>query len=105
MKFEQILNNVREQVIAFFSNFSKTTADTFNWLGVIVLHCSTIPSLLALKSGLSDHLPPLELVFLLWVVLLLLFMRSAILKDMLMVITIGIGFAIQALFLGIIFFQ
>lgn len=104
MKFEIILNNIKEQIIKFFSNFSKTTADTFNWIGVIVLHCSTIPSLLALKSGLTDDVPPLDIVFLLWIGLLLLFMRSAILRDMLMVITIGVGFAVQALLIGTIFF-
>jgi len=104
VKFEDILNNVKDQVIKFFSNFSQATADTFNWIGVIVIHCATIPSLLALKSGLTDDVPPLDIVVLIWAGLLFLFIRSAILRDMLMVITIGIGFAIQALLLGTIFF-
>ena len=104
MKIELILNKIRVQVIKFFNSFSAATADTFNWLGVLVLHCATIPSLLAIKSGITDNLPPLDLVLLLWIGLLLLFMRAAILKDMLIVITIGIGFAIQALLISTIFF-
>jgi hypothetical protein len=104
-KFERVLNNTREMVIKFFSNFSKTTADTLGWLAIIVLHASTVPGLLAVKAGISDSMPPLELVAFLWVGLLLYFIRSAIIKDMLNVITIGVGFAIQALLLGLIFFQ
>ena len=105
VKFETILNSFRENITKFFANFNKTTADTFGWLSVIVLHAATIPSLLAVKTGLSDRMPPLDLVTLLWLGLLLYFIRSAIIKDMLVVITIGIGFAVQALLLGFIFFQ
>lgn len=104
-KFERVLNNTREMVVKFFSNFSKTTADTLGWLSIIVLHASTVPGLLAVKAGISDRMPPLELVAFLWVGLLLYFIRSAIIKDMLNVITIGVGFALQALLLGLIFFQ
>jgi hypothetical protein len=49
-------------------------------------------------------MPPLELVAFLWIGLLLYFIRSAIIKDMLMVVTIGFGFAIQAVMLGLIYF-
>lgn len=105
IKFENILNSIRESVTKFFENFNKTTADTFAWLSVIVLHAATIPSFLAVKTGLSDRLPSLDLVALVWLGLLLYFIRSAIIKDMLAVITIGVGFAIQALLLGFIFFQ
>jgi hypothetical protein len=49
-------------------------------------------------------MPPLDITLMLWFGLLLYFIKSAILKDMLMVVTIGIGFAIQAILLGLIFF-
>ena len=62
IKFENILNSIRESVTKFFENFNKTTADTFAWLSVIVLHAATIPSFLAVKTGLSDRLPSLDLV-------------------------------------------
>ena len=91
IKFENILNSIRESVTKFFENFNKTTADTFAWLSVIVLHAATIPSFLAVKTGLSDRLPSLDLVALVWLGLLLYFIRSAIIKDMLAVITIGVG--------------
>lgn len=103
--WEFILNKSREKVVNFFSKLSRTTAETFAWLAIIVFNCATIPGFLAVKSGLSDKLPPIELVSIMWVGLLLYFIRSAIIKDMLAVVTIGIGFAVQALFLGFIFFQ
>lgn len=101
---EKVLNNVKDGIVRFFANFNRTTADTFAWLCIIVLNCATVPSFLAVKSGLSDKMPPLDLVLLLWMGLLLYFIRSAILKDMLAVVTIGVGFAVQAVLLGIIFF-
>jgi hypothetical protein len=49
-------------------------------------------------------MPPLDIILMLWTGLLLYFVKSAILKDMLMVVTIGFGFAIQAVMLGLIYF-
>lgn len=95
---------VKDSVIKFFQSLNKPTADTFAWLSMVVLNCATIPSFLAVKSGLTDKMPPLDLVIILWVGLLLYFIRSAILKDMLMVVTLGIGFALQSIALGLIFF-
>lgn len=101
---DNVVTRARKATQEFFATFSQSTADTFSWLAIIVLNFATIPSLLAVKTGLSDRLPPLELTLLVWLGLLLYFIRSAILKDMLMIITIGFGFAIQAIMLGIIFF-
>ena len=103
-KIKEIWETVREKFVNFFLSLNKPTADTFAWLSMVVLNCATIPSFLAIKSGLTDKMPPLDLVLILWTGLLLYFIRSAILKDMIMVVTLGIGFAIQAISLGIIFF-
>lgn len=103
-KFVNFLNSFRQFFVSMFANFSQNTADTFAWLAILVLNCATIPSLLAVKTGLSDKMPSLDLTLLLWAGILLFFIRSAILKDMLMVLTIGFGFAIQAILLGLIFF-
>lgn len=104
-KVGEILNSFKEAVVKFFANFNRVTAETFGWLAAIVLHASTIPGFLAVKSGLTDNMPPFDLVALLWLGMLFFFIRSAIIKDMLMVVTIGVGFAVQALLLGAIFFQ
>jgi hypothetical protein len=87
------------------ATISKISVETFGWLGVVVLHSATIPSLLAVMSGLTDTFPPVDLVLLVWTGLFLLFVKAAVQKDMLNLVTIGFGFAVQAVMLALIFFK
>jgi len=90
----------------FLSNhLSKISADTLGWLAAIVLHCATVPSLLALMTGLSDRVPSLDVVAFLWAGLVLLFLRAIVLKDTLNIITIGLGFIVQAGLMALILFR
>jgi hypothetical protein len=81
------------------------SAETFGWLAVIVLHASTIPSLFAIMAGLTDRMPAVDLVLLVWAGLSLLFVKAAVQKDMLNLVTIGIGFIAQAVMMALIFFK
>lgn len=87
------------------NKFSHISAETVGWLAVLVLHASTIPSLLAVMGGLTDRLPGVDLVLLVWTGLTLLFVKAAVQKDMLNIITIGLGFIIQAVMMALIFFK
>ena len=87
------------------NKFSQISSETVGWLAVIVLHAATIPSLLAVMSRLTDRLPGVDLVLLVWSGLTLLFIKAAVQKDMLNLITIGIGFILQAVMLALIFFK
>ena len=95
------------QTIRDFLNnhLHKISADTLGWLAAIVLHCATFPTLLALMTGLSDRVPSLDVVAFLWAGLVLLFLRAIVLKDMLNVITIGVGFIVQAGLMALILFR
>ena len=95
------------QIIRDFltNHLSRISADTLGWLAAIVLHCATVPSLLALMTGLSDHVPSLDVVAFLWAGLVLLFLRAIVLKDMLNIITIGLGFIVQAGLMALILFR
>ena len=95
------------QTIRDFLNnhLHKISADTLGWLAAIVLHCATVPSLLALMTGLSDHVPSLDVVAFLWTGLVLLFLRAIVLKDTLNIITIGVGFIVQAGLMALILFR
>jgi len=95
------------QVIRDFLNnhLHKISADTLGWLAAIVLHCATVPSLLALMTGLSDQVPSLDVVAFLWAGLVMLFLRAIVLKDMLNIITIGLGFIVQAGLMALILFR
>ena len=87
------------------TKISVISAETFGWLAAIVLHASTIPSLLAVMAGLTDRLPGVYLVLLVWTGLTLLFVKAAIQKDMLNIVTIGVGFIVQSAMMALIFFK
>jgi hypothetical protein len=87
------------------TTFTKISAETLGWLAAIVVHAATIPTLLALMTGLSDRTPNLDIVLFAWAGLVLLFFRAVILKDILNIVTIGMGFIVQAVLLALILFK
>lgn len=98
------LNDVKDWLNNRLEGLSKATAETFAWISILILNAATIPTFLSVMSGHSDKMPPLDIVGLLWIGILFYFVRSVIIKDMLMTVTIGVGFAVQAIMLGVIFF-
>ena len=87
------------------NSLARLSADTLGWLAAIVIHASTIPTLLALMTGLSDRTPNLDIVLFAWAGLVLLFFRAVILKDILNIVTIGTGFIVQAVLMALILFK
>jgi hypothetical protein len=101
-KLDKLLNSSRTWLE---QHLPKVSAETLGWLAVVVIHCATIPTLLALLTGLSDSVPNLDIVLFMWAGLVLLFFRAVVLKDMLNVITIGLGFIVQACIMAMILFR
>jgi hypothetical protein len=104
------MKNQLIQLKEFCSHFiddhlPRLSADTLGWLAGIVVHCATIPTSLALLTGLSDRTPNLDIVLFAWAGLLLLFCRAVVLKDTLNIITIGVGFMVQAVIMAMILFK
>jgi hypothetical protein len=60
---------------------------------------------LALLTGLSDNVPNLDIVIFMWAGLVLMFFRAVVLKDMLNIITVGLGFIVQAVIMAMILFK
>jgi len=83
----------------------RLSAETLQWLAALVLHAATVPTLLALMTGLSDRTPSLDIVLFTWAGLVLLFMRAVVIKDMLNIVTVGAGFIVQAVLLALILFK
>jgi hypothetical protein len=101
-KLDKLLNSSRTWLE---QHLPKVSAETLGWLAVIVIHCATIPTLLALLTGLSDTVPNLDIVLFMWAGLVLLFFRAVVLKDMLNIITVGLGFIVQAVIMAMILFK
>jgi hypothetical protein len=90
----------------FITNkLGKISAETLGWIANICLHAATVPSLLAFMTGVTDITPSVDVVLMLWAALGLLFFRAVLLKDLLNIVTIGVGFMIQAVTLVLIFFK
>lgn len=107
-KIKGILNHKLDinTIINWIGEFmAPATAETFAWLAVIFFHAATIPSLVALLTGITDRLPTVDMVLLIWVGLLCLFCQAAVQRNMLQLITITLGFCVQATLMALIFFR
>ena len=100
MKFD--INLVREFVA---TSLARISADTLGWLAAILLHAATVPAMLALITGLTDRPPSLDLVLFMWSALVLLFLRAIVLRDNLNIVTIGLGFIVQAVMMALVLFK
>lgn len=95
-----------QNIIDFlFNKLSKISADTLAWIANIALHASTVPSLIALMTGVTDKPPPVDIILMIWTTLGLLFFRAVLLKDILNIVTIGVGFMLQAGAIALIYFK
>lgn len=100
------LDLVKNAVQRFFEeHLLKISADTLEWISIIVIHCATVPTMLAMMTGLSDHTPSLDIVMFIWGGLFLMFIRAIILKNSLNIITNGFGFITQAVIMASILFR
>ena len=86
-------------------HIAPVSAETLAWLAVVFLHSATIPSLIAVLTGLSDGMPTVDMVLLTWLGLACLFMQAAVQKNMLQIITISAGFMLQSVLMALIFFK
>ena len=81
------------------------SAETMGWIAVILMHLATIPTMLAVLTGLTEKMPPVDMVLFSWVGLFCFFIKATIQKDLLNIVTIGFGFFVQAALLALIVFK
>ena len=89
----------------FAEKFSHISAEAIGWVAVMVLHCATVPTWIAVMKGLTDKMPGVDIILMVWTALVLLFIKAILNKDMLNIITIGLGFALQATLMALIFIK
>ena len=81
------------------------SAETAGWIAVVLMHLATIPTMIAVLTGLTEKMPPVDLVLFMWMGLFLFFVKATIQKDLLNIVTIGFGFFCQAALLALIVFK
>ncbi len=85
------------------NKISHLSAETVGWIAVMIIHASTIPNFIAVMNGFTEKLPQVDILLMVWTGLALFFLKAVIAKDMLNIVTIGLGFIIQATMLALIF--
>jgi len=99
----------REQLQQFWNStidvLKNVSAEAVAWAAIVVIHLATVPSMLAVMSGYSNDLPPADLILMIWSALILFLLRAALKRDILQMLTIGVGFAAQASMLVLLFFK
>jgi uncharacterized protein with PQ loop repeat len=83
----------------------QVSAETMGWIAVILLHLATIPTMIAILTGLTEKMPPVDLVLFSWAGLFCFFIKATIQKDLLNIVTIGFGFFVQAALLALVVFK
>ncbi len=83
----------------------RVSSETMGWLAGIVIHAATIPTLLAMITGLSDSGPNLDVVFFMWAGLVLLFFKAVVMRDMLNIVTLSLGFMVQSALMAMLIFK
>lgn len=100
------LGKVKGSIKYFFENkLVPSTAESIGWIGLVLLHAALIPTFLAVMAGVTDKMPPVDLVLFIWAAMITFFVRAAILKDTVNVLTIGAGFIVNAVFMALILFK
>lgn len=101
-----MIEMLKHHCISFFrDHLSTVSSRTFDWLAALLLHVSTFPAYIAVIKGVTDNLPNVDIVLFVWAALALMFVRSVIRHDTLNVVTIALGFIMQAVFMALILFR
>jgi len=102
----QAIETAKLGIVLFFKNhFTKISTDTLHWLAAVCIHFSIIPTLLSAMTGLTDKMPPVDMVLFCWTALGLLFIKAVMQRDNLNILTIGLGFIIQCTLMGLMLFK
>lgn len=96
---------VKKYIDVVINYIKNVSGDTLEWLAVISIHCAFIPGLLTVLMGVSDKLPSVDVVGFVWFGLILLFVRATIARNIVKILTIGLGFFIQAILLAMVVFK
>ena len=87
-----------------FSKRQEKLAEIGGYMGMALLQSTTLPTTIPILLGHSITLPPLSLVLMVWLGLILYFVRALVRFDFLYLISNGIGVILNFILLVIIVF-
>ena len=89
----------------FEATFKNVSASAISWVSIVLIHSAFVPTILSVQMGIADRMPTVDIVLFVWVGLLLNYIQSIIQKNILNVVTHGVGFFIQAVLLALVLFK
>jgi hypothetical protein len=106
MSFLETIKRIPQIFVLFFKeHLRKVSSHTLGWITIVLLHFSSIPTLVSVLLMQSDKLPPVDLMIFVWSGLITLFFKSLIEKNYLYIATICTGFAAQTIIMSLILFK
>jgi uncharacterized protein YqgC (DUF456 family) len=75
------------------------------YVGIALIQCANLPSLIGVMLGWSNDLPPLSMVLMVWAGLLLFLARSIYNRQTLYIVSEGIGIILQTLMLMVVVYR
>lgn len=90
--------------IVFMPKPKMRAAEIGGWAGMVLIHGATVPATLGNILGISDNLPPLSMVLLVWAGLALFLWRAIDRKDTLYTVSNAVGFILNSVLLALIVF-
>lgn len=87
------------------SYVAPVSAATLSWLAVVLLHAATLPTLIAVLTGISDKMPTVDMVLLVWAGLAAMFAQAVVQRNFVNIVTIAVGFILQSSLMVLIFFK
>lgn len=103
--FESFLN-IPTMIIEFIQNhLVNVSAHTLGWLTIVMLHLSSVPTLLAVLTNQSDRMPPVDIMLFIWGGLIAIFFKSLFERNYLYIATVCLGFVGQTVLMSLILFK
>ena len=91
-----------QEKIAVLPKPKMPASEKAGWLGMVLIHGATMPVTISNIAGISDALPPLSMVLLVWAGLALFLWRAVARKDMLYIVSNAVGFFLNSVLLALI---
>jgi len=102
---ESVLN-VPGMILQFIQDhLVNVSAHTLGWLTIVMLHLSSVPTLLAVLTHQSDKMPPVDIMLFIWGGLIAIFFKSLFERNYLYIATVCLGFVGQTVLMSLILFK
>lgn len=104
-KVEETQKDVVQAVEGFIDRLQHISKTTLEWIAIVLIHCSCIPSTLAFLRGVTDLMPSVEVVLFMWLGLVVYFFKSFVENNRVMIFTNAVAFCIQAVLLASVVYK